>query len=86
MTSRSSKRLCCEGRSYFLARRENPRFRSEGEKRGAHIPCLHYYHHMVPDQQFSYDSFARLDLVYGTQHKVGEALRDECRRGVIDLP
>ena len=36
--------------------------------------------------QFSYDSFARLDLVYGTQHKAGEVLLDECKAGSIDLP
>ena len=71
---------------YFFARREARHFRSEGEAKGAKIPCLHYYHHLVPDQQFSYDSFARLDLVFNTQHKVGEVLRDECRKGAIDLP
>jgi hypothetical protein len=41
---------------------------------------------IIPDQQFSYDSFARLDLVFGTQHKAGEALLEECRKGTIDLP
>ena len=33
-----------------------------------------------------YDSFARLDLVFGTQHKAAEALLEECRAGTIDLP
>ena len=41
---------------------------------------------MIPDQQFSYDSFVKLDLVFGTQHKAGEALMKECREGKIDLP
>eukprot|EP01046_Picozoa_sp_COSAG06_P040664 COSAG06_NODE_4947_length_3839_cov_5.234383_2_plen_69_part_00 len=41
---------------------------------------------IIPDQQFSYDSFARLDLVFGTQHKAAEALLEECRAGTIDLP
>lgn len=36
--------------------------------------------------QFSYDSFARLDLVFGTQHKASEALLEQCRAGTINLP
>ena len=78
----------CDGEKYILAERENDSwtFRKEGERRGTHIPCLHYYHHIIPDQQFSYDSFARLDLVFGTQHKAAEALFEECRAGTIDLP
>ena len=60
--------------------------RREGEAKGAHIPCLHYYHHIIPDQQFSYDSFARLDLVFGTQHKAAEVLLEPCRNGAVRLP
>ena len=31
---------------YIVSRRENSAkdFRREGEKKGTHIPCLHYYH------------------------------------------
>ena len=83
LQTRTFHDLFCGGERYFVARRESRQFRYEGERRGAHIPCLHYYHHLVPDQQFSYDSFARLDLVFGTQHKVSEALLQECRAGTV---
>ena len=57
----------------------------EAEKKETHIPCLHYYHHIIPDKQFSYDSFARLDLVFGTAHKAAETLLDDFRSGKVDL-
>jgi hypothetical protein len=85
LQTRSFHDLCCQGQRYFVASRENPQYRAEGEKPGAHIPSLHYYHHLIPDQQFSYDSYARLDLVFGTQHKAAEVLYDECRHGAIKL-
>lgn len=37
----------CDGEQYILAERENKGnkdFRRDGERKGAHIPCLHYYH------------------------------------------
>jgi len=36
----------CDGEKYIVSRRENSAkdFRREGEKKGTHIPCLHYYH------------------------------------------
>ena len=85
LQTRSFHDLCCQGQRYFVASRENPQYRAEGEKPGAHIPSLHYYHHLIPDQQFSYDSYARLDLAFGTQHKAAEVLYDECRHGAIKL-
>ena len=86
LQTRTFHDLCCNGERYFIAARGSRQVRAEGEKRGARIPCLHYYHHLIPDQQYSYDSFARLDLVFGTQHKAAEVLYGECRSGSIRLP
>lgn len=86
LQSRTFHDLSCEGGRYVVAARQSADARLEGEPKGATIPCLHYYHHIIPDQQFSYDSFARLDLVFGTQHKVAEVLLQDCRAGTLDLP
>ena len=42
----------CDGEKYIVSRRENSAkdFRREGEKKGTHIPCLHYYHRECTDR------------------------------------
>lgn len=70
---------------YICAERGDVNYRKEAEKKETKIPCLHYYHHIIPDMQFSYDSFARLDLVFGTSHKAAEALLEDFKQGRVDL-
>eukprot|EP00746_Dinoflagellata_sp_MGD_P127274 gnl/MRDRNA2_/MRDRNA2_61895_c0_seq1.p1 gnl/MRDRNA2_/MRDRNA2_61895_c0~~gnl/MRDRNA2_/MRDRNA2_61895_c0_seq1.p1 ORF type:complete len:472 (-),score=26.18 gnl/MRDRNA2_/MRDRNA2_61895_c0_seq1:519-1934(-) len=70
---------------YYFAERGDVNYRKEAEKMETHIPSLHYYHHIIPDMQFSYDSFARLDLVFGTAHKAAEGLLNDFKKGKVNL-